>query len=86
MWQQPRLRQLGRNVVDHVFVGIDDAVVQVGRRGGVVEEQQLAGMVIDLGVGRDADVRRERSAAAVRIAAGALVADGVSRFSINGSR
>jgi hypothetical protein len=44
-------------VVHQFVVGVDDAIVQVGRIGAVVEEQQLAGVLVGLRVGRHAGAR-----------------------------
>ena len=42
-----------------IVVGVHDAVVQIGRLLAVVEEQQLVGALVDLGVRRDTPVERE---------------------------
>src|SRR4029078_2195754 len=50
-------RGAGRGPVDVVtqpVLGVDDAVVHVRRLRGVVEEEELAGVLVDLGVRRDA--------------------------------
>ena len=60
--RQPRPGQVDRHVVHQPVARVDHAVVQVGRGGGVVEEQQLAGVVVDLGVRGDARLVRERPA------------------------
>ena len=51
---QPRARQRYRHQVLQLVVGADHAVVHVGRFLGVVEEQQLAAVLIELGVRRNA--------------------------------
>ena len=62
--RQPRPGQVDRHVVHQVVAGVDHAVVQIGRGRGVVEEQQFAGVVVDLGVRRHAQIAGERPAPA----------------------
>ena len=54
--------QVDGDVVGQGPGGVDDAVVQVRGGGPVVEEHQLAGVLVDAGVGRDAPILRERPA------------------------
>ena len=66
--RQARARQRDRHVVLQLPVGADDAVVHVGRVVAVVEEQQVLGDLVDLGMGRDlAAGLRDRLAAAERL-------------------
>ncbi|MNL03576.1 hypothetical protein D3C87_1241170 [compost metagenome] len=51
--RQARPGQRHRRQMLQLIVRSDDAVMHVGRGLGIVEEQQLAGLFIDLGVGRD---------------------------------
>ncbi len=57
--RQARARQRHVDVVHQVVVLVDHAVVHVGRRLGVVEEQQFVGALVDLRVRRHAAVERE---------------------------
>jgi hypothetical protein len=64
--RQPRPGERNRHVVHQPVARVDHAVVQVGRGGGVVEEQQLTCVIVDLGVGRDARLVRKRAAPGAR--------------------
>ena len=63
--RQARAGQRDRRVVRQPVVPVDHAVVHVGRVLRIVEEQQLAGALVDLGVRRDA-VERHPASSAVR--------------------